>query len=134
MHCGANPFRSSGVFLEGIHMFRVKIQSDRGTDLGSFDLPGDQSPRPRLLIGRAEDCDLRIRHSSISRHHCSIERDEDGDWILRDLGSTLGTVVQDARVSQATIENGLQARLGPAVLKFELVPAPVRHGPGDAVA
>jgi pSer/pThr/pTyr-binding forkhead associated (FHA) protein len=111
-------------------MFRVKVQSDCGTDLGSFDLPGDPSARTRLLIGRAEDCDLRIRHGSISRHHCSIDRDEDGDWVLRDLGSTHGTIVLEARVAQAPVRDGLIARIGPAILRFESVPASIRGGPG----
>lgn len=115
-------------------MFRVKVQSDRGTDLGSFDLPDVQPARPRLLIGRAEDCDLRIRHAAISRHHCCIERDEDGDWVLRDLGSTLGTVVDDARVSEAAVHDGLVAKIGPAVLRFQTVPSPVSRGPDSSAA
>jgi len=113
-------------------MFRVRVQSDRGTDLGSFDLPGDQAAPARLLIGRAEDCDLRIRHASISRHHCSVERDEDGDWVLRDLGSTLGTVIDGARVSEAAVHHGLVARIGPAVLTFLTVPAGALRGPDSA--
>ncbi len=109
-------------------MFRVMIQSDRGKDLRSFDLPESGSARARLLIGRAEDCDLRIRHASISRHHCCIERDEDGDWVLRDVGSTLGTIVDQARVSEAAVCDGLVARIGPAVLRFQAVRATVARG------
>lgn len=105
-------------------MFRVHVQSDRGVTLGNFDLPaGTAAPRPpRLLIGRAEDCDLRIRHASVSRHHCAIARDEEGDWMLLDLGSTMGTLVDGARVSQVPVRHGLLARIGPAVLRFETVP------------
>lgn len=115
-------------------MFRVRVQSERGTELGSFDLPASRAASARLLIGRAEDCDLRIRHASISRHHCSIERDEDGDWVLRDLGSSLGTIIDDARVSEAAVHHGLVARIGPAVLTFLNVPAGAMRGPDSAAA
>ncbi len=102
-------------------MFRVQVQSDRGVTLGNFDLPASAAA-PRLLIGRAEDCDLRIRHASVSRHHCAIARDEDGDWVLLDLGSTMGTLVDGVRVSQVPVRHGLLARIGPAVLRFEAAP------------
>lgn len=103
-------------------MYRVSIQSDRGADLGNFALPGPRSSR-RLLIGRAEDCDLRIRHSAISRHHCALAIDEDGDWVLHDLGSTHGTVVSGQRIAEAAVHDGLVAQIGPAVLRFHAVPA-----------
>lgn len=103
-------------------MFRVTVQSDRGVELGSFPLPAPVAAL-RVLIGRADDCDLRIRHASISRHHCALAVDEDGDWILRDLGSTLGTIVGGERIVEAAVHDGLVVRLGPAVLRFEAVPA-----------
>lgn len=104
-------------------MFRVSIQSDRGTELGSFVLTGESAPL-RLLIGRADDCDLRIRHASVSRHHCALAIDEDGDWVLHDLGSSLGTVVDGQRIAEAAVLDGLVAHIGPAVLRFQAVSVP----------
>lgn len=109
-------------------MFRVTIQTDRGVELGRFSLPAPGSAR-RLLIGRADDCDLRIRHASVSRHHCALALDEDGDWILHDLGSTLGTIVDGQRIVEAAVHDGLIVRLGPAVLRFHAVPAPLPGKP-----
>lgn len=104
-------------------MFRVRIQNDGGQELASFALADAPHPRHQLLIGRAEDCDLRLKHGAVSRHHCRLVRDEDGDWLLRDLGSTMGTVVEDARICEIVIRDGLMARIGPAVLRFEALAA-----------
>ncbi len=107
------------------------IQNASGGDLGSFGLSSAAGAHRRLVIGRADDCDLRIRHGSISRHHCCLEQDDDGEWVLRDLGSTLGTIVDEVRVAEAAVHDGLVARIGSAVLRFQAVPAsvPPRDGP-----
>ncbi len=44
------------------------------------------------LVGRNENCDLRLDHKSVSKLHCVIVK-TDGLLILRDLGSTNGTRV-----------------------------------------
>jgi sigma-B regulation protein RsbU (phosphoserine phosphatase) len=53
------------------------------------------------LIGRADQCDLHVSESSISRQHAEIENDGER-LLLRDLGSHNGTRVNGARVSGAT--------------------------------
>lgn len=45
-----------------------------------------------LLIGRNPACDLVINHPSVSRTHAII-RQQDGRWIVEDLGSDNGTFV-----------------------------------------
>src|SRR5204863_10158100 len=44
------------------------------------------------LVGRKEDCDLRLDHKSVSKLHCVIVK-TDGLLLLRDLGSTNSTRV-----------------------------------------
>src|SRR5471030_3134333 len=56
-----------------------------------------------MLIGRQEDCDLRLDHKSVSKMHCVIVK-TDGLLLLRDLGSTNGTRVNGTRVRRAAIE------------------------------
>lgn len=47
----------------------------------------------RLTIGRAPDCDISFAGNKlVSGHHCSVERDEDGQVWLRD-SSTNGTLL-----------------------------------------
>ncbi|HKB06383.1 MAG TPA: FHA domain-containing protein [Gemmataceae bacterium] len=55
-----------------------------------------------VLVGRKEDCDLRLDHKSISKLHCVIVK-TDGLLLLRDLGSTNGTRVNGQRVRRAAL-------------------------------
>ncbi len=55
-----------------------------------------------VLVGRKEDCDLRLDHKSISKLHCVLVRAE-GLLLLRDLGSTNGTRVNGHRVRRAAL-------------------------------
>ena len=55
-----------------------------------------------IVVGRKEDCDLRLEHKSVSKLHCIIVR-TDGLLLLRDLGSTNGTRVNGTRVRRAAL-------------------------------
>jgi pSer/pThr/pTyr-binding forkhead associated (FHA) protein len=54
------------------------------------------------LVGRKEDCDLRLDHKSVSKIHCVIVK-TDGLLLLRDLGSTNGTRVNGQRIRRAAL-------------------------------
>ena len=54
------------------------------------------------LVGRKEECDLRLDHKSVSKIHCIIVK-TDGLLVLRDLGSTNGTRVNGQRVRRAAL-------------------------------
>jgi pSer/pThr/pTyr-binding forkhead associated (FHA) protein len=68
-------------------------------------------------LGRALDNDIVINHSSVSRHHASIEA-VNGAFQLRDLQSQNGTYVSDERVTERPIADGDLIRLGQAPLTF----------------
>jgi pSer/pThr/pTyr-binding forkhead associated (FHA) protein len=73
-----------------------------------------------FLIGRGADCDLRLRISSISRHHCMI-RLGNAEATVLDLGSSNGTFVNGQRVrSQATLQNGDELQVGTCKFIVEL--------------
>src|SRR5438876_2828179 len=55
-----------------------------------------------VVVGRKEDCDLRLEHKSVSKMHCVIVK-TDGLLLLRDLGSTNGTRVNATRVRRAAL-------------------------------
>src|SRR4051812_42743091 len=54
------------------------------------------------LVGRKEECDIRLDHKSVSKMHCVIVK-TDGLLMLRDLGSTNGTRVNGQRVRRAAL-------------------------------
>ncbi len=61
--------------------------------------------RDRVVIGRQTDCDVRIPAAGISRHHCELVQDDDG-LLIRDLGSSNGTYVNQERVESERLSAG----------------------------
>jgi pSer/pThr/pTyr-binding forkhead associated (FHA) protein len=55
-----------------------------------------------MVIGRQEECDLRLDHKSVSKMHCVLVK-TDGVLLIRDLGSTNGTRVNGTRVRRAAL-------------------------------
>jgi ABC-type multidrug transport system ATPase subunit len=55
--------------------------------------------KPRLVIGRAPDCDVCLPHPSVSRYHALFERRPEG-LCLRDLNSVNGTLVNGRRIAE----------------------------------
>lgn len=94
-------------------MMELHVCTREGETLKRFAL-GDQS---ELLVGRDPECDVQINCSSVSREHCAIEA-KGPDHFLRDLGSTGGTYVGDTPVDRVRLHDGVQVRVGPAILRF----------------
>jgi len=70
-------------------------------------------------IGRADYNDLVIPDDSVSSQHAKLTRRE-GVWILTDLGSTNGTLVDGDRLSgDVPIAPGAFVRFGDVQLIFE---------------
>jgi transcriptional regulator with GAF, ATPase, and Fis domain len=67
--------------------------------------------RDVLRIGKASDNDLVLSDDTVSRHHCELSRARDGIHV-RDLGSTNGTKVQGARVTEAVASPGSVLKVG----------------------
>jgi adenylate cyclase len=75
------------------------------------------SPGPNT-IGRAEDNLVFVLDRSLSRHHASVDVDEDGGAVLRDLGSTNGTFVEEEPVSSHPLTGGETIRCGAVSMRF----------------
>lgn len=72
-----------------------------------------------VVIGRAPNCDFQIEHKSVSRLHCKVWH-EDGEFHVRDLGSTNQTFINRRPVDQARLADGDHLAVGDTVLKFVL--------------
>jgi hypothetical protein len=69
-------------------------------------------------IGRGEDNDFTISHQSVSTHHVEITVTEQGVR-LRDLGSTNGTFINRAAVTEAELLSGQHVQFGAVDMMFE---------------
>lgn len=65
-----------------------------------------------IKIGRSSDNDIVITDQSVSREHALLFIEESGKVRIRDLSSSYGTFVNDARISEETLKAGDVIRLG----------------------
>jgi hypothetical protein len=92
------------------------------------------------LIGRQVDgAGIEVVETTVSRHHAQLARSSDGGWIVRDLGSTNGTFVNGARVTEtAPIRARDRLRVGHVGFFFAelpvLWPGPTRGGGRTRIA
>jgi sigma-B regulation protein RsbU (phosphoserine phosphatase) len=66
---------------------------------------------PRFTIGRSSTNDLILGQMGVSRSHAEVLL-HDGEYLLRDLGSKLGTYLNGVKVEQAKLTNGDRVQLG----------------------
>ena len=65
------------------------VPNDGGTPI--------QLHKERMLVGRRDNCDIVLRHTNVSSHHCELYLEGDY-WYVRDLNSRNGTRVNGLRV------------------------------------
>ena len=74
-------------------------------------------PDATVTLGRDAECELFFSDRDISRRHASIESTH-GMFMIRDLGSTNGTLVNDKKIQATQLVSGDLIRVGKTVLKF----------------
>jgi len=96
-----------------LHMLpRLKVRSG---SLGGSTL---QLRYPTTTFGRTAECDYRFADDEgVSRVHCNITG-EGGRFLLRDLGSTNGTLVNGNEVESIELRNGDVITIGEIELEF----------------
>ncbi|NUO54907.1 MAG: sigma 54-interacting transcriptional regulator [Polyangiaceae bacterium] len=70
-----------------------------------------------LTIGRDPACGICVPEGAVSRQHARIHF-EGGSWIISDLGSRNGTLVDGQFVSDLVLEDLHEIRVGDAIFKF----------------
>lgn len=91
--------------------------------------------RNTLLIGRAEQCDVRPLSEEVSRRHCSVTVGPTEVWV-EDLGSRNGTFVNGTKITERTkVADGDTIRVGSLELKVSCtLAATVKTGSEDDVS
>ena len=92
-----------------------------GSSGGSLVLPDGKRVRlgtGTVTIGRANECEVRLADTSVSRRHAEVRATGDG-WSVADLGSTNGTKVNGAIVTERKLKDGDTISVGDSHLKYE---------------
>ncbi|MCL4261429.1 MAG: FHA domain-containing protein [Anaerolineales bacterium] len=82
----------------------------------TIQLPGEKNftvdlKQTTLSLGRLTGNDIIIQSDVVSREHASLERRVDG-WWYRDLDSKNGTYLNDNKVREVKLQDGMKLRLG----------------------
>lgn len=72
----------------------------------------------RVSIGTNPDNDLVLQAGKVSRYHAEL-RQVDQLWIVRDLGSKNGTLVNGQKIEEAVLNDGDRLEVGTAMLTFK---------------
>lgn len=87
-------------------------------------------PNREVVIGRDEDCHMRIASSLVSRKHCTLKATPNGIWV-RDLESQNGTYVNDVAITEPYLMRpGDILRIGAALFQVPHARPVNRQGEG----
>jgi predicted component of type VI protein secretion system len=105
------------------------------------DSPDIAVDRAVLVVGRHPQCDARLDSIRVSRRHCCMTQDN-GEVVVRDLGSTNGIRINGQRVEVGRLRMGDELSIAHIRYRLENGQAPeatvadpgLGNGPGPAVA
>jgi pSer/pThr/pTyr-binding forkhead associated (FHA) protein len=88
---------------------------------------GDPIPllKKNLLIGRRESCDIVLRFSNVSAHHCQLTVNG-GYWFVKDMESRNGIKVNGVRVTEKRLTPGDELTV--AKHRYEVQYSPMELG------
>ena len=70
-----------------------------------------------VTLGRRPGMDLLLEDTMVSGHHAEL-RFEDGGWQIVDLGSSNGTMLNDAKITSARLSDGDVVQIGTSRFEF----------------
>jgi hypothetical protein len=99
----------------------IAAEIHEGALVGSLVLPdGRRVPlgEHTIVLGRMADCDVVVADPRSSRRHAEIRPSGSG-FVVTDLGSMNGTLVNGTAIREQPLADGDEIRLGNTVLRFE---------------
>ena len=104
--------------------FRINArmkEAPGGAGAGSLVLPNGQRftlGEHLVSIGRRPECNIVLGDPKVSREHAEIRPQGDG-YVVVDLGSTNGTLVNGVRITERVLRDGDEMRFGSTQIRFE---------------
>jgi two-component system cell cycle response regulator len=82
--------------------------------------------RDEVILGRALEADIRVNDARASRMHARINAVHDSDgvssrYLITDLGSTNGTLLNGRPVSEAELREGDKIVIGEHLIRFDML-------------
>lgn len=113
-------FRCAVTFVEGEGEIPPAVPA--AGDAGLVLLDGDRVAdtfrlRSATTLGRLAECEIVITDPGASRRHAQIVRRDDG-FVITDLGSTNGTLVNGEPVRERLLVDGDRITIGSTVLEY----------------
>jgi pSer/pThr/pTyr-binding forkhead associated (FHA) protein len=103
----------------------VHLNADNWGSTSEFVVPLDGH---EVTIGRSPGCTISLDNDAlVSRHHAII-RHSYGGYVITDLGSSNGTLVNSVPIAQETmLREGDLIHIGECEIIFSMAPAPAEH-------
>jgi len=115
---GKGRFRCEASFVEGEEELAPQpAVGERGSLVRLADGVSTALAKPSVTIGRLPECDVVVDDAGASRQHARIRRTESG-FVLTDLGSTNGTMVNGEPIQEHVLEHGDRITIGETELEF----------------
>ncbi|OGQ95180.1 MAG: hypothetical protein A2284_18540 [Deltaproteobacteria bacterium RIFOXYA12_FULL_61_11] len=95
------------------------LQVLRGVEVGHFYVM--KSEGEIVYLGRGREATFRLSHESVSRIHASVTQDSKGGFLLKDEGSTNGTIVAGRKIKRKILYPGDKFYVGDLLLRFDLM-------------
>ena len=80
----------------------------------------------KTILGRRQDCGLRIPTQDVSRQHCEVLILNQKILAVKDLGSSNGTFVNGKRVAEVELQAGDRLRVGPVTFIVQVDGKPAK--------
>ena len=87
--------------------WRAMLVVTGGEQVGRRYVLGESS-----IIGRSGDVNVRVEDAQVSRRHARLHRDQDGRFVIEDLGSRNGTMVNGSTVERRVLVFGDRVHVG----------------------
>lgn len=107
----AAPAAGGAAQAQDLQAYLYDVTNDR-----AFTLTGHP-----MSIGRESRNDVVVPDINASRAHAEIRMEPSGTWILSDLGSTNGTIVNGRKIKSAPLQDADRIIIGTTELEFQLL-------------
>jgi pSer/pThr/pTyr-binding forkhead associated (FHA) protein len=84
-----------------------------------------------ITLGRLPENTISIANMGISRRHLRIELDGDRNYVVTDLNSLNGVLINDVKAKSAILASGDRIAIGKYMIEFEIIDEPMADATGS---